>query len=119
MDETAQQALARALLSLEGLSIGDAFGQRFFALPATLHLLIGERSIPAAPWRYTDDTQMALSICVPAGRRGLQPARAHGTAGGKRGTRLGVTPTASPRRIAAVACRAGPGNSAHGCVQCG
>jgi len=70
MDETAQQPLARALLSLEGLSVGDAFGERFFTHPATLHLLIGERAIPAAPWRYTDDTQMALSIVEILRRHG-------------------------------------------------
>lgn len=59
---TPESRLARALVSLEGLSVGDAFGERFFVHPASVQLLIGERALPAPPWRYTDDTQMALSI---------------------------------------------------------
>lgn len=54
------EALARAELSLDGLSIGDAFGQRFMH-PAAL-ALIEPRELPAPPWRWTDDTAMALSI---------------------------------------------------------
>lgn len=52
----------RALLSLEGLSIGDAFGEKFFDLPEIIELAIEERDLPVAPWWFTDDTQMALSI---------------------------------------------------------
>ncbi len=48
-----------ALISLEGLSVGDAFGEMFFALPVS-H--IRERRLPPGPWRWTDDTHMALSI---------------------------------------------------------
>jgi len=54
--------LARARLALEGLSIGDAFGERFFVSPSLVESLILERAIPAAPWVWTDDTAMALSI---------------------------------------------------------
>jgi ADP-ribosylglycohydrolase len=54
--------LERARLSLEGLSLGDGFGERFFAKPATLQSRIDNRTIPEAPWRYTDDTMMAISI---------------------------------------------------------
>ena len=49
--------LARASCSLEGLSVGDAFGDR--------HLSIGKiqsRTLLPGDLRYTDDTQMALSI---------------------------------------------------------
>jgi ADP-ribosylglycohydrolase len=49
----------RALLSLRGLSVGDAFGERFFGRPTEV---VGRRELPAAPWAWTDDTQMALSI---------------------------------------------------------
>jgi ADP-ribosylglycohydrolase len=52
----------RALVSLEGLSVGDAFGERFFVHPHMAQLLFGGRALPAPPWPYTDDTQMALSI---------------------------------------------------------
>ena len=54
--------IRRARLSLEGLSLGDSFGERFF-LPATLaESLVEQRVLPAPPWQYTDDTVMALSI---------------------------------------------------------
>ncbi len=55
-------ALARARLALEGLSIGDAFGERFFLSPSTVEGLIRSRAIPATPWYWTDDTAMALSV---------------------------------------------------------
>jgi ADP-ribosylglycohydrolase len=54
MDEKQQ-----ALRSLAGLSVGDAFGEVFFRLPASL---IAKRELPPGPWPWTDDTQMALSI---------------------------------------------------------
>jgi ADP-ribosylglycohydrolase len=56
------ERLRRALLAFEGLSIGDAFGERFFASPETAALRIAERALPGPPWRYTDDTVMALGI---------------------------------------------------------
>ncbi|MBK6692869.1 MAG: ADP-ribosylglycohydrolase family protein [Myxococcales bacterium] len=54
--------LGLARLSLEGLSIGDAFGERFFGSPATVQSLIEQRAMPREPWHWTDDTAMALSI---------------------------------------------------------
>lgn len=55
----AAQALAQALRSLEGLSVGDAFGELFFFLsPYTTFA----STLPPGPWRWTDDTHMALSI---------------------------------------------------------
>jgi ADP-ribosylglycohydrolase len=54
--------MERVRLSLEGLSTGDAFGERFFLVPDVALELIGERALPKAPWRYTDDTEMALAI---------------------------------------------------------
>lgn len=48
-----------AFQSLAGLSLGDALGERFlFAEPQEL----ARRVLPDGPWRYTDDTEMALSI---------------------------------------------------------
>jgi ADP-ribosylglycohydrolase len=52
------QPLDRAYESLAGLSVGDSFGEQFFA---QWHR-IEQREIPPPPWHYTDDTQMALSI---------------------------------------------------------
>jgi ADP-ribosylglycohydrolase len=55
-------AVERAWLSLEGLSIGDAFGERFFGPPGQVQGRIAERRLAPPPWRYTDDTEMAVSI---------------------------------------------------------
>lgn len=51
--------LQNARLALDGLSVGDAFGQQFFA---ELPLEIATRRLPPPIWRYTDDTEMALAI---------------------------------------------------------
>jgi ADP-ribosylglycohydrolase len=61
--------MERALLSLDGLSVGDAFGQRFFWAPS-VELVIAERAFPKPPWPYTDDTEMALAILESLERRG-------------------------------------------------
>lgn len=54
--------LQRARLSLEGLSLGDAFGERFFVPDAVALGMVAERRLPPAPWRWTDDTAMALAV---------------------------------------------------------
>jgi len=54
--------MRRARLSLEGLSLGDSFGERFFLPQALVASLLEQRVLPASPWPYTDDTVMALSI---------------------------------------------------------
>lgn len=51
---------ARARLALEGLSIGDAFGQRF-CFPWVVERATPQ-NLPDAPWHYTDDTEMAMAI---------------------------------------------------------
>ncbi len=61
---------ARARLALEGLSIGDAFGERFFIHPDVVERLLDLRALPAPPWPYTDDTEMALSIVSVLRRHG-------------------------------------------------
>jgi ADP-ribosylglycohydrolase len=62
--------MERARLALAGLSVGDAFGERFFVNPHIVDSLIAQRAIPAAPWRWTDDTAMALSIVEVLEARG-------------------------------------------------
>ncbi len=47
----------QTLRSLEGLSIGDAFGELFFWNTAT-----DSTQLPPGPWPWTDDTHMALSV---------------------------------------------------------
>lgn len=52
-------SLENARRSLEGLSVGDAFGELFFRLsPGTT----SPDDLPPGPWPWTDDTHMALSI---------------------------------------------------------
>ncbi|MDO9020950.1 MAG: ADP-ribosylglycohydrolase family protein [Deltaproteobacteria bacterium] len=62
--------LARALRSLDGLSLGDAFGQRFFGHALTVESMIAHRAVPRSPWHYTDDTEMALALFGVLARRG-------------------------------------------------
>ena len=52
-------ALANATRSLEGLSVGDAFGELFFRLSP---YQTSPADLPSGTWRWTDDTHMALSI---------------------------------------------------------
>jgi ADP-ribosylglycohydrolase len=58
----AESRRLRAYQSLEGLSCGDAFGERFFIRPDVALPLIAQRFVPAPPWIFTDDTMMAISI---------------------------------------------------------
>jgi ADP-ribosylglycohydrolase len=58
----ATERLTRAIHSLQGLSCGDAFGERFFLHPEVAQSLIAQRAVPSKPWRYTDDTAMAIAI---------------------------------------------------------
>ena len=51
----------RLRISLEGLSLGDAFGQQFFYRQSWATAR-SSREIPPAPWKYTDDTEMSLGI---------------------------------------------------------
>lgn len=53
-------SLSQAMTCLEGLSVGDAFGQQFF-IPGILETCSKDR-LPPAPWHYTDDTIMAMAI---------------------------------------------------------
>lgn len=51
-----QQSWNRAIDTLNGLSIGDAFGDALFGQDAS------RRVLPTTPWSYTEDTNTALSI---------------------------------------------------------
>lgn len=77
MKNNPESRLARALISLDGLSVGDAFGEGFFVsfglgfadllFGATDELvrreLVDLRRIPhRAPWKWTDDTALAIEI---------------------------------------------------------
>jgi ADP-ribosylglycohydrolase len=63
MESQHEMRLARARVALEGLSVGDGFGEQFFYLtPDRAASHIEYRAMPLRSWEYTDDTQMALSI---------------------------------------------------------
>jgi ADP-ribosylglycohydrolase len=63
--------IGRALLSLEGLSVGDAFGQQFFSPHEIVTPeRIARAEIPLGPWLHTDDTEMAISIVEVLQRHG-------------------------------------------------
>jgi ADP-ribosylglycohydrolase len=55
-------AVDRMMLSLDGLSVGDAFGETFFTDADTVRQRILYRQVAPPSWLYTDDTEMALSI---------------------------------------------------------
>src|SRR5437868_15226243 len=54
--------MRRARLSLDGLSVGDAFGERFFVAPKIIMAFIQDRALPRPLWTWTDDTEMACGI---------------------------------------------------------
>ena len=104
MEPTPQERLRNAQTSLEALSVGDAFGERFFADPRLVEQSIATRTVPAPPWRFTDDTVMAISIVDVLTARGtidqdllaelfaaryhLDPARGYGETAHRILTRL-------------------------------
>ena len=57
-------SITRARRSLDGLSLGDAFGECFFH--PIMHGLPDDaaaaRVLPSRPWRWTDDTAMAVQL---------------------------------------------------------
>lgn len=55
-----EERRARTLRCLEGLAVGDAFGEQFFDRP--YDEAVGRHELLPAPWPWTDDTHMALSI---------------------------------------------------------
>jgi ADP-ribosylglycohydrolase len=61
MTDSYEERLKRAYISLEGLSVGDAFGG-FYELNSALRDRLNARILFKPPWHFTDDTNMALSI---------------------------------------------------------
>ena len=64
-----EQRRLRMMLALDGLSLGDAFGQKFFYRQSWATAR-ARRQIPPPPWPYTDDTEMALGIADVLGECG-------------------------------------------------
>jgi ADP-ribosylglycohydrolase len=63
MSDSHEERLRRARISLEGLSVADAFGGFFEGRrPQSLPHHLKTYKLPPKPWHFTDDTNMALSI---------------------------------------------------------
>lgn len=65
MTDSHETRLARAHTALEGLSVGDAFGETWFRVPIELYIgLANQRSIQLSGdvWPHTDDTLTSLSL---------------------------------------------------------
>src|SRR4051812_44346140 len=60
-------AKRRARRSLDGLSVGDAFGEQFFGARSEQAT---RRLLPPPPWRTTDDTEMACVLYAHLAARG-------------------------------------------------
>ena len=58
--EYGSEKIKKALLSLDGLSTGDAFGENFFDTRHTSRVL--DQELPPGIWQWTDDTAMAICI---------------------------------------------------------
>jgi len=56
------ERLHNARIALEGLSVGDAFGDQFFLTEDDARQRIMSRQLPSGIWKYTDDSLMAMSI---------------------------------------------------------
>lgn len=62
IESTRVERLEKAFRSLEGLAVGDAFGDRFFGPPEAVEQRLATRTPAAGPWLFTDDTAMAISV---------------------------------------------------------
>jgi ADP-ribosylglycohydrolase len=95
-DVTRRDGLQLALECLEGLSVGDAMGERFFGMPDAVMPLIDRRDVPPGRWRWTDDTLMAASVVEVLARSGtLHPDRLAASFAERYDSRRGYGPQTS------------------------
>ena len=94
--------MSRTLLSLDGLSVGDSFGECFLQNSRRTEHWIDQRDTPPGRWPFTDDTTMALSIVRCLDEQGLIDRDALASAFAREYVR-------DPRR--------GYGGTAHGILQ--
>ncbi len=59
---TTKKRVQLARHCLQGLAIGDAFGESFFGDTNTIRQHLATRTSPATTWEYTDDTVMAIAV---------------------------------------------------------
>ncbi len=70
MADRATIRLERAQLALRGVALGDAFGERLMTTGEAMERYLEDWNIPPGPWRYTDDTEMALAVVRELARAG-------------------------------------------------
>jgi|ERR1051326_1301285 ADP-ribosylglycohydrolase len=58
------ERVERMLLSLDGLSIGDALGEMFAYRSDAAPDSLKRNELPSGPWFHTDDTEMAISVAA-------------------------------------------------------
>ncbi len=59
---TPDAKVSRMLLSLDGLSLGDALGQSLSTAATNARRIINQGMLAPGPWWHTDDTQMAMAV---------------------------------------------------------
>lgn len=59
---TSEDRIKYARRALEGIALGDCFGETFFVPEEIARKRIRDREIVNEPWRFTDDTVMAIGI---------------------------------------------------------
>ena len=59
-----QTRVERMMLSLDGLSLGDALGEMLSYQAQSAPRRLEKNDLPAGPWFHTDDTEMAISIAA-------------------------------------------------------
>jgi len=62
--------MRRAEASLDGLSVGDAFGERFVGDVDVVRARIASRTVPRPTWDTTDETELAYAIVQVLDRYG-------------------------------------------------
>lgn len=54
--------MGNAARSLQGLNLGDCFGQTFFGVTEVIEKRLSAREIVDGPWYFTDDTVMGIGV---------------------------------------------------------
>jgi ADP-ribosylglycohydrolase len=127
VDAAPAVARRRARRALEGLSVGDAFGERFFARRRAVALRVVPEPVAGESWQWTDDTAMALAIWeelvehgeIGEDRLAQRFARGHAAEpwrgyGGSAHRILDAIGEGIPWRIAAQAPHGGQGSKGNG-----
>jgi ADP-ribosylglycohydrolase len=56
------ERMKRVRMTLDGVRIGDGFGQSFFLPEKERLAMVAAKRLPEAPWYFTDDTVMSVAV---------------------------------------------------------